>query len=148
MDLVKWEPFAELDRIQSRINELFSETFGRSRLPSTVPAAAWYPPVDILESNDAYLLRAELPGMKKEDIQLEYHEGCLTLGGEKRMETPAEGVEYQRAERASGKFYRSFYLPQSVKQAEIKASYRDGILEVTVPKTDEAKPKQIEVTVH
>jgi len=148
MDLIKWEPFGELDRIQSRINEIFNETFGRTRLPANASLGTWYPPVDIIESNDAYLIRAELPGMKKEDIQLEYREGCLTLSGEKRMEEPATGLEYQRAERTSGKFYRSFYLPQTVKQAEIAASYRDGILEVTVPKADDAKAKQIEVTVH
>jgi len=153
MDLVrweplKWEPFGGVERIQSHINELFEETFGRQRLGANAPLGTWYPPVDILESKDGYLIRAELPGMKHEDIHVEYREGNLTLNGEKKFEEPATGVEYQRMERTAGRFSRSFYLPQSIKDAEISANYRDGILEISVPKAEEAKPKQIEVTVH
>jgi HSP20 family protein len=145
---LRWEPFGGLEKIQSRINELFDETFGRPRSPAAASMGAWYPPVDILESKDGYLIRAELPGMKKDDFHVEYREGNLSLSGEKKFEEPANGVEYQRVERTAGKFSRSFYLPQSVKHAEITATYRDGILEVTVPKAEEAKPKQIEVTTH
>jgi len=86
--------------------------------------------------------------MKKEDFHVEYREGNLTLSGERKFDEPVNGVEYQRVERRVGKFSRSFYLPQSVKHADISASYRDGILEISVPKAEEAKPKQIEVTVH
>jgi HSP20 family protein len=86
--------------------------------------------------------------MKREDFQVEYREGNLILSGEKKYEEPAAGAEYQRVERMAGKFSRSFYLPQSVKHAEITATYKDGILEVWVPKAEEAKAKQIEVTVH
>jgi len=148
MELVKWEPFEGLNRIQSRINELFDDTFGRSRAYPTSATGVWFPPVDILESRDSYLIRAELPGMKREDFNLEVHDGSLTLSGERKFDEPANGVEYQRVERVSGKFSRSFYLPQTVKQDEIKASYRDGILEIHVPKADEAKPKQIAITVN
>ena len=148
MDLVRWEPFEGLNRIQSRINDIFEETFGRSRGYPTSTPGVWFPPVDILESQDAYLIRAELPGMKREDFNLEVHEGSLTLSGERKIEEPANGVEYHRVERISGKFSRSFYLPQSVKSDEIKASYRDGILEIHVPKADAAKPKQIAINVN
>lgn len=148
MDLVRWEPFEGLTRIQSRINDLFEEAFGRSRLPQAPSSAVWYPPVDILESREAYLIRAELPGMKKEDFNLEVKDGTLTLSGEKKFEEPANGVEYHRVERLAGKFTRSFYLPQTVKHDGIKATYRDGILEVYVPKAEEAKPKQITVSVN
>jgi HSP20 family protein len=149
MDLVKWEPFEGLNRIQSRINDLFDETFGRPRAhPTANGAAVWFPPVDVLESRDSYLIRAELPGMKKEDFNLELQDGVLTLSGERKFEEPANGVEYHRIERSTGKFFRSFSLPQTVKNDEIKASFRDGILEVHVPKADEAKPKQIAINVH
>jgi len=104
--------------------------------------------VDILESKDSYLIRAELPGMKKEDLKTEVNEGTLTLSGERKFEEPANGVEYHRAERVTGKFSRSFYLPQTVNYDGIKATYRDGILEVQVPKADEAKPRQIAISVN
>jgi len=148
MELVRWEPFDGLNRIQSRINELFNETFGRSQAYSNSPTGVWFPPVDILESKDSYLIRAELPGMKKEDFNLEVNDGTLTLSGERKFDEPANGVEYQRMERVAGKFSRSFYLPQTVKSDGIKATYRDGILEMHLPKADEARPKQIEVSVH
>lgn len=148
MELVRWEPFEGLNRIQSRINDLFDDTFGRPRTYAKIPAGVWLPPVDILESKDAYLIRAELPGMKKEDFNLEVNDATLTLSGERKYEEPANGVEYHRVERVAGKFSRSFYLPQSVKQDGIKATYRDGILEVHVPKAEEAKPRQITVSVN
>ena len=145
MDLVRWEPFNGLDRIHSRINQIFDEAFGRSREYTTPANNAWYPPVDILESRDAYLIRAELPGMKKEDINLEFRDGAVTLSGERKFDMPADGVEYHRNERVAGKFMRSFYLPLTIKQEELKATYRDGILEIHVPKSEEAKPKQIAI---
>lgn len=148
MDLVRWEPFDGFSGIQSRINDLFEETFGRPRLPHTPTSGVWYPAVDILENKESYLIRAELPGMKKEDFHLQLKDGTLTLSGERKLEEPANGVEYHRVERLAGKFSRSFYLPQTVKHDGIKATYRDGILEVYVPKAEEAKPKQITVSVN
>jgi HSP20 family protein len=148
MDLVRWEPFEGLSRIQSRINDLFDESFGRSRANSASTPGVWFPPVDILEGRDSYLIRAELPGMKREDFNLEVHDGSLTLSGERKFEEPANDVEYHRVERAAGRFSRSFYLPQTVKSDGIKATYRDGILEIHVPKADEAKPRQISISVN
>ncbi|HEY3305196.1 MAG TPA: Hsp20/alpha crystallin family protein [Candidatus Binatia bacterium] len=148
MDLVRWEPFEGLPSIQSRINDLFEDTLGSRLTRAAANGAVWYPPVDILESKEAYLIRAELPGMKKEDFNVEVKEGTLTLSGERKVEEPVNGVEYHRVERLAGKFTRSFYLPQTVKQDAIKATYRDGILEVYVPKAEEAKPKQITVSVN
>jgi HSP20 family protein len=114
----------------------------------TSAASIWYPPVDILESKDSYLIRAELAGMKKEEINLVVQEGTLTLSGERKLEEPASGVEYQRVERVTGKFSRSFHLPEMIKQDLIKATFQDGILEIHVPKADEAKPKQIAISVN
>lgn len=149
MELVRWEPFESLGKIHSRINDLFEETFGRSRLAqASTGTGVWYPAVDILEGKDSYLIRAEMPGMKKEDFNVELKDGVLTLSGERKIEEATQGVEYHRVERQSGKFSRSFYLPQQIRGDGIKATYRDGILDVYVPKAEEAKPKKISVSVN
>ncbi len=148
MELVRWEQVDGVNRIQSRINELFEDTFGRARVQQGAGTGVWYPPVDILESKDSYIIRAELPGMRNEDLKTEVNEGMLTLSGERKFEEPADGVEYHRVERVARKFSRSFYLPQTVKQDSIKATYRDGILEVQVPKAEEAKPRQIAISLN
>jgi HSP20 family protein len=148
MELVKWEPFDSFNRLHSRINELFDENNGRARALPSATAGVWLPPVDILESKDAYLIRAELPGMKKEDVKLEVNDGTLTVSGERKAETVSNRVEYHRTERVHGRFSRSFYLPQTVQQDGIKATYRDGILEIHVPKAEEAKPRQIAININ
>jgi len=148
MELVRWEPFEGLNRLHSRINELFDENVGRTRSLPSATAGVWLPPVDILESKEAYLIRAELPGMKKEDVILEVNDGTLTVSGERKAESLSNGVDYHRTERVHGRFSRSFYLPQTVKQDGIKATYRDGILEIHVPKAEEAKPRQIAISVN
>jgi HSP20 family protein len=140
--------FEGVNRVQSRINDLFDDMFGRTRAQQSAATGGWYPPVDILESKDSYLIRVELPGMKKEDLKTEVNEGTLTLSGERKFEEPADGVQYHRAERVAGKFSRSFYLPQTVKHDGIRATYRDGILEIQVPKAEEAKPRQIAISLN
>src|SRR4029434_5440543 len=147
MELVRWDQVEGVNRFQSRINELFEDTFGRTRAQQSAATGVWYPPVDILESKDSYLIRTELPGMRIEDLKTEVNEGILTLSGERKFDEPANGVEYHRVERVSGKFSRSFHLPQTVKPEAINANYRDGILEIQVPKADEAKPRQIAINV-
>ena len=148
MELVRWEQVEGVNRIQSRINELFEDALGRTRAQQIAAAGVWYPPVDILESKDSYLIRAELPGMRNEDLKTEVNEGILTLSGERKLEEPASGVEYHRVERVTGKFSRSFHVPQTVNPDGIKATYKDGILEVQVPKADEAKPRKIAISLN
>jgi HSP20 family protein len=148
MELVRWEQVEGVNRIQSRINELFEDALGRTRAQQSAAAGVWYPPVDILESKDSYLIRAELPGMRNEDLKTEVNEGILTLSGERKLEEPASGVEYHRVERVTGKFSRSFHVPQTVNPDGIKATYKDGILEVQVPKADEAKPRKIAISLN
>jgi HSP20 family protein len=146
MELVRFEPFAGFGNLRSVFNGLFDENLGRS---STQPSVSkWYPAVDVLESKDSYLIRAELPGMKREDIKVEVKDGTLVLSGERKFEKPADGVEYRHVERVTAKFWRSFSLPETVKQDGIEATYKDGILEIRVPKAEEAKPRQIEISVH
>ena len=146
MELVRWEPFAGFGDVRSVFNDLFDENFGRSSAQPSI--SKWYPAVDVLESKESYLIRAELPGMKREDIKVEVKDGTLVLSGERKSEKPAEGVEYRHAERVAAKFWRSFSLPETVKQDGIEATYKDGILEIRVPKAEEAKPRQIEISVH
>jgi HSP20 family protein len=143
MELVRWEPFDQFNKIHSRLNELFEDSFNQS------PVAAngrWAPVMDILESNEAYIIRAELPGVKKEDINVELKDGTLTLSGERKAEELTEGVGYRSVERVNGKFVRSVILPKTVNQDGIQASYKDGVLEIQVPKAEKVKPRQI--TVH
>jgi len=146
MELVRWEPFAGFGDVRSVFNDLFDENFGRSSAQPSI--SKWYPAVDVLESKESYLIRAELPGMKREDINVEVKDGTLLLSGERKSEKPAEGVEYRHVERSTAKFWRSFSLPETVKQEGIEATYKDGILEIRVPKVEEAKPRQIEISVH
>jgi HSP20 family protein len=147
MEITIPQPFG-FDMFGSRISDLFDESLGRLRRSETSAGNVWSPPVDVLESADSYLIRAELPGMNKEDFNLEVKEGVLTFSGERKLETPASGVEYRNIERVTGKFLRSFYLPQTVKRGEIQATYRNGILEIYVPKAEHAKTRQIAVDVN
>lgn len=146
MELVRFEPINGYNNLRSMFSGLFDENFARSSAQPSV--SMWHPAVDVLESKDSYLIRAELPGMKKEDIKVEVKDGTLVLSGERKSEKPAEGVEYRHVERVAAKFWRSFSLPENAKSDGIDASYKDGIIEIRVPKTEEAKPRQIEISVH
>ena len=141
MELVRWEPFAGLGDVRSMFNDLVDENVDR-------PLSKWHPAVDLLEGKDSYLIRTELPGMKREDIKVEVKDGTLVLSGERKSEKPAEGVEYRHVERVAAKFWRSFSLPETAKQDSIEATYKDGVLEIRVPKVEKAKPRQIEISVH
>lgn len=144
MEFPTRQPF---DGFHARINDLFDQSLGRPR--GTAPSTrSWSPPVDVLESKDSYLVRAEIPGMNKEDFNLEIKDGVLTLSGERKLEAPASGLEYRSVERIAGKFSRSFHLPQTIKQDGIQATYREGILEIRVPKAEHAKARQITVDVN
>ena len=145
MELVRFEPFARVGNFRGLFNDLFDENLGRS--PARPSVRQWSPAVDVLESKDAYLIRAELPGMKREDIKVEVKDGNLVLSGETKSEKPVDGVEYRHVERVAAKFWRSFSLPETAKSDGVEASYKDGILEIRVPKAEETKPRQIEINV-
>ncbi len=143
MELVTWEPFGQFNHLYSRLNELLEDNLDQSRVGAN---GRWAPAMDILESKEAYIIRAELPGFKKEDITVELKDGTLTLSGERKAEELAEGVQYRSVERVNGKFVRSVILPKTVNHDGIQASYKEGVLEIHVPKAEKAKPRQI--TVH
>jgi HSP20 family protein len=146
MELTIWRPFAGLENFTSQINNLIDETLDRGWSSASSAGTIWTPAVDVLESKDSYLLRAELPGMNKEDFNLEVKNGMLTISGERKLDQPVSNVQYRSVERIAGKFSRSFYLPQTVQQDGIQATYREGILEIYVPKLDHAKARQIRVS--
>ena len=145
MELMVWRPFAGLESFDSHINQLFDQALGQAWSNARSATTVGYPAVDVLESKDSYLLRAELPGMNREDFSLEVKNGTLTISGERKLQEPVSGVRYRAVERVAGRFSRSFCLPETVQQDGIQATYRDGILEIYVPKLEFAKARQIRV---
>lgn len=140
-------PQQDVKALQNQLNRLF-EPFARFAVAGEedLVSGTWAPAVDVAETQEKIVVRAEVPGMKQEDIQIEFENGLLTLRGERKLEK-MEGVTWHRVERIYGNFSRSFTLPRTVDAERITATYRDGILEVEVPKKEEAKPKQIRIAV-
>lgn len=149
MALVKWRPMREMINIQEEMNRLFDRFFSRDFLAEDefVSLGDWSPSVDIKEDKEEYIVTAELPGMKKDDVQITFSNGTLKIEGERQKEKEEKNVNYHRVERVYGKFCRSFQLPSSIQQNKISAEFKDGILTIHLPKSEEAKPKVIEVKV-
>ena len=148
MAIVRWDPFRELTDMQSRMNRLFGEFYGRRTEDDLMPRSTWWPPVDIYE-NDRHelVLKAELPDMKRDDIKLVVDNNILTISGEKTSDSEMKDENCHRVERTYGQFSRSFSLPNTVDTVKVNAEYKNGVLSVTLPKREEAKPKQITVKV-
>ncbi|MGB2696509.1 MAG: Hsp20/alpha crystallin family protein [Candidatus Zixiibacteriota bacterium] len=149
MALVRWRPFRDLVSIQDEMNRLFNDFFGRvpSRFEGDLSASEWNPSVDISETKDEIVVKAEVPGMKKDDIKINLQDNVLTLKGERKQEKEEKETNFYRMERCYGSFTRSFNLPTMVQADKIKASYKDGILNITLPKAEEVKPKQIPIEI-
>jgi len=148
MALMRWDPFREMSALQERMNRLFSDV--RAQAPvrgEEIVQGAWVPAVDIFETNEAIVLKAELPGITSQDISVEVKDNTLTLKGEKKFEKEVKEENYHRVERSYGSFQRAFTLPGTIHQEKVKAKFKDGILEITLPKVEEAKPKQIKVEI-
>jgi HSP20 family protein len=139
--VVRFDPFRDITTLRDEMNRLFSRAVGEGG----GSGSAWTPPVDVFDTDDAIVLRAELPGLKTDEIDIEVDENVLTLRGERRFEEKVEEGRYYRLERAYGHFQRSVTLPQGVKADEISASFDNGVLSVRVPKADEVKPRKISV---
>jgi len=147
MAVVKWDPFRDLVSIQDRMNRLFEQTLSRSRGEEGVTATTWTPAVDIYETADTIVMKAELPGVTREDIHIQIDGSTLTLKGERRFARDVQEESYLRIERAYGSFHRSFALPATVQQEKVRALLKDGVLELTLPKAEDSKPKRISVDV-
>ena len=138
MAIIRWDPFREMTQVQNQFNRLVDQVWGGRQ-------ESWLPAVDVFDTKDAVVLKAELPGMKVDDIQIEVDDNVLTIKGERTFVDSVDESRYYRVERRYGAFQRSLALPQGVKADEIRATYEDGVLEVTVPKSEAEKPKRIEV---
>jgi HSP20 family protein len=148
MAIVRWDPFRDVAALQDRINRIFNESFGRSRdLDEEVSLYDWSPPVDIYETGDGVVLKVELPGVNKDDVSVEVKDNVLTLKGERLLDPEIKDENYYRKERSFGKFNRSFSLQETIKPDLIKASFKNGVLTVEIPRPEEEKPKQITVDI-
>lgn len=139
------DPFQELTTLRNRMDRLFNRFPEEWEEP--VLSGNWMPLTDIQETKDALMVKAELPGIEEKDINLEIEDNTLTISGERKLETKSEEKGFERIERAYGKFFRAFTLPPNVDTAKIVANYNNGVLAVTIPKKEEAKPKKIHLDI-
>lgn len=144
MALVRWEPIREINAIQGEVNRLFDSFFDAPARAERGPRR-WVPAMDLLETDDAYVLRADLPGVHEEDLTIEFEDRTLTVAGERKSAVEAEREGYHRIERSWGAFSRSLTLPEGVDGDAIAARYENGVLEVRVPKPLQRQPRRIAI---
>jgi HSP20 family protein len=146
MAIVRWEPFRELSTLQNEMNRLFNTVF-ESPAPGNSGSTMrrWMPAMDLVETDDHFVLRADLPGMKQDDVKIEFEDGTLTVSGERKVEHESKNEGYYRVERAFGSFSRSLTLPQGIDPEAVTANFDNGVLEVRIPKPEERKPRRIEI---
>lgn len=148
MALVRWDPFRELEEVSDRLNRMFARPVARtSNGKETMIVADWTPSVDISETEGEYQIKAEIPDVKKEDVKVTLEDGVLTIQGERKQEKEEKGKKFHRIERSYGSFVRSFSLPDVIEEEKVKAEFKDGVLNLHLPKSEKAKPKAIEVKV-
>jgi HSP20 family protein len=144
--LTVWPGFGRLSDLREEIDRWFDLPFSEWAQGTQV-LSGWHPALDMFETKDNLVVRVELPGMKREEIEVSLHDGCLSIAGERKHEDKNKDSEVYRAERFYGRFQRTVTLPTAVAADKVHAAYKDGILTITLPKTEEAKPKQIDVSV-
>ncbi len=145
-DLIRWNPMDDLFDIQDNINRVFGNYLS-ARGPQA-RGIGWMPPVDITESENEYNIKADIPGMKKEDIKISLEDNTLSISGERKEEKEEKGTNFVKKEKSFGSFMRTFALPHSVDAKGIKASYKEGVLNITVPKSEESKPREIKIDIN
>lgn len=145
----RWNPWKELEELEKRLSTLFGRapvaTAGDKK--EAIAVAEWSPLVDITEDDKEYIVKAELPEVKKEEIKINVHDDVLTISGERKYEKEEKGKKYHRVERAYGSYMRSFTLPEDADGSKISAEYKDGLLKVHLPKSEKAKPKAVEIKI-
>jgi HSP20 family protein len=148
MALIRWEPVRELSSIQNEMNRLFNTFFDTPTQGNGTPALRrWIPAMDVVESGDEFVLRADLPGLSEGDVNIEIEDNVLTVSGERKSEHEERKEGYYRVERSSGSFRRSLTLPEGVDADAVKASFDKGVLEVRIPKPVERKPRKVAISV-
>ena len=154
MAIVRCNPMRDMMNIEREFGNIFNnfeKKFGFSDVDKETQQeysnAVWMPLTDISEDENKYYLKLDLPGIKKEGVKINYHNGHLTIGGERKQETEEKNAKYHRVERTFGKYFRSFALPEKIKENEIDAEYSNGQLKITIPKSEEARNRQIEIRI-
>lgn len=146
MALVRWDPFRELEEVSNRLNRMLAHPASHAANDKEAMIVAdWTPSVDISETAAEYLIKAEIPDVKKEDVKVTLDDGVLTLQGVRRHEQEEKGKKFHRIERSYGSFARTFSVPDVVEAEHVKAEFKDGVLNLHLPKAEKAKPKTIEV---
>lgn len=149
MALIRWEPVREISSIQNEMNRLFNSFFD-----TPTPAQGnggsvrrWIPPMDLVETETEYLLKADLPGLSDEDVSIEFEDNVLTIAGERKSDHEERKEGYYRVERSYGRFSRSLTMPEGVDAEAVKASFDHGVLEIHVPKPEAKKPRKVEISI-
>jgi len=146
MAVVRWEPFREMSTLQNEMNRLFNTVFdtpAQNSAGSTL--RRWMPAMDLVETEDSFVLRADLPGMKEDDVKIEFEDGTLTVSGERKAEHEESNEGFHRVERSFGSFSRSLTLPQGIDPEAVTASFDRGVLEIRIPKPEQRKPRKIAI---
>jgi HSP20 family protein len=153
MALVRWDPIREIDSLQGEMNRLFSTFFDTPTNSAagggngTAAGRRWLPAMDLVETGDHFVLKADLPGMSENDVNIELEDNVLTVAGERRTEHEDKEAGYYRLERAMGAFSRSLTLPEGIDPDAVTATFDNGVLEVRIPKPAEAKPRRVQIGV-
>ncbi len=148
MALIRWEPVRELNTIQSEMNRLFN-TFFEAPTPGNGGSnlRRWIPAMDLVETEDDFVLRADLPGLTENDVNIEVEDNVLTISGERKAEHEERREGYYRVERASGSFSRSLTLPEGIDTEAVRANFENGVLEVRIPRPEERKPRKVSISI-
>ncbi len=148
MTLVRWKPAKELLNMDREFRKIF-DAFGNNKSSDEeYESAVWSPLTDIVEDNDKYTLKLDLPGVEKSDVKLSFKDGELSISGERKEEKESKDTKYHRVERSYGKYFRSFRLPEKIKEDGIKAEFKNGTLTIDIPKAEEVKPREIEINLN
>ena len=148
MTIVRWEPLRELGSLQSEMNRLFNTVFDQpANGHGNGGLRRWIPPMDLVETNDHFVLKADLPGMSEEDLKIEVEDNVLSISGERKAEHQDEQQGFYRVERSFGHFARTLTLPKGVDAGAVTAAFDRGVLEVRIPKPEQRKPRKVEISV-
>ena len=142
----RWEPFRNMSDIQGEVNRLFDTFLGRSS-PAPTATRSWLPAVDMHENKDDLVLTVEVPGVREKDVTVSITGDLLSIKGERRMEDQSKDHQYLHVERVHGQFERLIQLPMAVQADKVKATYRDGVLQITLPKAEQLKPREIKIDI-
>lgn len=145
MALVRWDPVRELDSLQTDMNHLFDRFFGAPRAGNGTAERRWIPAMDLAETDDSLVLRADLPGVNEDDVDVEVKDGVMTISGERKDEHEEKREGFHRVERSFGRFSRALNLPDGVDPDKVEAKFDNGVLEVRIPKPEETQPTRVQI---